>query len=68
MRDRGIPDLESGRRGDQMVRIRIWTPTSLSEEENSQLEQMRESDSFTPRPETQDDSKSFFSRVKDVFS
>ncbi len=68
MRERGIPDLETGKRGDQMVRIHVWTPKHLTEEEQELLENLRSSPSFTPDPASDDDSKSFFSRVKDVFS
>jgi len=68
MRERGIPNLEGGRRGDEMVRVHVWTPTSVTEEEREMLEKMRESESFEPDPESIGDRKSFFSRVKDVFS
>ena len=68
MRERGLPDIESNRRGDQMVRIHVWTPTSLTEEERELMEQLRDSESFIPNPDSLGDRKSFFSRVKDVFS
>ena len=69
MRDKGIPDIESSRRGDQMVRIHVWTPRDLGSDEREILEGLRNSDAFIPRPEdAHDDDRSFFSRVKDVFS
>jgi len=68
MRDRGVPDLESTRRGDQIVRVNVWTPRDLSDEERKTLEGMRGSDSFEPNPDEGDDHKSFFSRVKHAFS
>ncbi|MBO6576711.1 MAG: molecular chaperone DnaJ [Rhodothermales bacterium] len=68
MRERGIPDIESSRRGDQIVRIQVWTPRSMSDDEREVLESLRQSDSFTPDPDSVEDRKSFFSRVKDVFS
>jgi len=68
MRERGIPELNSAHRGDQMVRIHVWTPQVLSEEEERILEEWRNASSFVPNPEKQDDRKSFFSKVKDVFS
>jgi len=68
MRERGLPDIEQGRRGDQMVRIHVWTPTTLTDEERELLEGLVDAPSFEPRPETLDERKSFFSRVKDVFS
>lgn len=68
MRERGIPDLESSRRGDQMVRVHVWTPTGLTDEERETIEGMRTSESFIPDPPMDRDQRSFFSRVKDVFS
>lgn len=68
MRGRGIPDIESNHTGDQMVRIHVWTPTSLTDQDIEILEGLRNSESFTPDPESMGDRRSFFSRVKDVFS
>ncbi len=68
MRGRGIPELHDGPRGDQMVHIHVWTPTALADEERAFLEKHRGSPSFAPKPEKQAGSRSFFSKVKDVFS
>ncbi len=67
MRGRGLPELNGTVRGDQMVRINVWTPQQLTEEERRFFEEYRASPSFTPRPEKGDPRKSFFSKVKDVF-
>ncbi len=68
MRSRGLPELNGNRRGDQMVRINVWTPKALTDEERDFFEKYRESPSFIPQPEKEDDKKSFFSKVKDVFT
>jgi len=68
MRERGLPDIESNRIGDQMVRIHVWTPVSLTDEETEWMKNIKDSESFTPDPDSLGDRKSFFSRVKDVFS
>jgi len=68
MRERGLPDLSTGRRGDQLVTVHVWTPKSLTDEQRAMLEQLREEDAFQPRPDESGRKKSFFSRVKDVFS
>lgn len=68
MRERGIPELNGARRGDQMVRVHVWTPQALTDEEQRLIEKLRLSPSFTPKPERGDERKSFFSKVKDVFS
>lgn len=68
MRERGLPELNSSRRGDQMVRINVWTPKTLTDEERRFFEEYRASPSFIPKPGKEEDRKSFFSKVKDVFS
>lgn len=68
MRERGIPDVNGGRRGDQMVRLNVWTPQNLSGEEMDIIEGLRESPSFTPDLKDESKSRSFFSKVKDVFT
>ncbi|PSQ63847.1 MAG: molecular chaperone DnaJ [Bacteroidetes bacterium QH_2_63_10] len=68
MRNRGIPDLEGGGEGDQMIRIHVWTPQELSEREQEMMEQLRHHDNFQPQPEEMQTEKSFFRRVSDVFS
>ena len=68
MRGHGLPELNGNRRGDQMVRINVWTPRSLTEEERDFFDKYKESPSFIPQPEKDDGKKSFFSKVKDVFT
>jgi len=68
MRERGIPDLNSNKRGNQMIRVHVWTPESLTDEEMDLLEQLQESPNFQPDPEPGRPQKSFFSRIRDVFS
>ena len=68
MRDRGIPELGGSRRGDQMVRIQVWTPQDPSDEEKRMFEELRDSPSVRPRPKNARERKSFFSRVKDAFA
>ena len=68
MRERGLPELSGNGRGDQMVRVNVWTPQNLTDEERQFFEEYRNSPSFTPRPEKIDNRKSFFSKVKDVFT
>ncbi len=67
MRERGIPEVNGRGRGDQLVRVNVWTPRTLTPEERAALERMRASPSFTPQPDAEPDRKSFFSKVKDLF-
>ncbi|RMH61325.1 MAG: molecular chaperone DnaJ [Bacteroidetes bacterium] len=68
MRHRGLPELNGTRVGDQMVRVHVWTPRTLTREEEALLEKLRSSPSFQPSPGQEGEHRSFFSRVKDVFS
>lgn len=68
MRGRGLPEIGGGRRGDQLVTVHVWTPQRLTAEQRALLEQLRDADAFQPRPDEAAEKRSFFSRVKDVFS
>ncbi len=65
MQGRGLGQLRSSRKGDQLVRIRVWTPQNLSDADKKLLEKLRDSDAF--QPEQTNKNKSFFSKVKDAF-
>ena len=69
MRGRGLPELHGGTGGDQMVRIHVWTPAAdaLSKEEKEMMEELRKSPAFTPKPGSEQDKRSLFSKFKDVF-
>ena len=68
MRGKGMPELNTQRRGDLLIRVHVWTPQQLSAEDRALLEKLRHSPAVVPRPEKSNGSKSFFSRIKDVFS
>lgn len=66
LRGKGIPELNSHHRGDQLVHINIWTPQKLSAEEKAILEKLRESENFKPHPGKHE--KGFFDKVREYFS
>jgi molecular chaperone DnaJ len=70
MRDKGIPYLHSNRRGDQIVRINIYIPTRINEEERVLLEQLAAMPNVDPanRGKKDGEKSGFFSRMKEVFS
>lgn len=68
MRNRGLPDLDGRGRGDEMIRVHVWTPQELSEKEEELVEQLRGNGNFQPDPPDEGPKKSFFRRVSDVFS
>ncbi len=66
LRGRGMPRLRDSGRGDQVVRVLVWTPTSLSREERELLEKLREVESPAPEPDTEE--PGFWERVKRAFT
>jgi molecular chaperone DnaJ len=70
MRDKGIPRLNSFGRGDQLVRVNVWVPTTLSAQDRQILKQLSQSDSITPKDgdKSANSEKSFHGRVKKAFS
>ncbi len=57
MRDKGIRHLNSGGRGDQLVRIHVFIPKKISAKEKNLLKELMKSDNFNPESK---DSKGFF--------
>jgi molecular chaperone DnaJ len=66
LRGRGMPRLRDSGRGDQVVRVLVWTPTALTREERELLEQLREVESPPPEPDTEE--PGFWERVKRAFT
>tara|TARA_B100001109_G_scaffold254003_1_gene252762 strand:+ start:512 stop:1669 length:1158 start_codon:yes stop_codon:yes gene_type:complete len=65
LRNKGIPEINGYRTGDQLVNINVWTPQNLSKEEKSMVEKLRDSKNFEPQPTSTD--KGFFGRMRDYF-
>ncbi len=66
LRNKGIPSINGYGSGDLLVHVNVWTPKSLSKEQKDFFEKMANDPNFTPKPENDD--KSFFEKVKDMFS
>ncbi len=66
LRNKGIPSINGYGTGDLLVHINVWTPKSLSKEQKEFFEKMSNDEHFQPKPEKDD--KSFFEKVKDMFS
>lgn len=67
MRGRGLPRLRGGGRGDQIVRVHVWTPTQLSDEQEKALRELARVESPPPNGAPSREG-GFWSRVKEVFS
>ena len=66
LKGKGFPHVNSYEKGDQLIQVNIWTPQNLSAEEKSMLEKMNDSKNFIPDPEKNE--KSFFDKVREMFS
>ena len=66
LRGKGISSINGYGSGDLLVHVNVWTPKELNKEQREFFEKMREDDNFEPKPEKSD--KSFFEKVKDMFS
>ena len=66
LKGKGIPSLNGYGNGDLLVHINVWTPKTLSKDQKEFFEKNLTNDNFLPNPEQSD--KSFFEKVKDMFS
>ena len=66
LKGKGFPHVNSYEKGDQLIQVNIWTPQQVSNEEKEMLETMQESTNFEPKPEKNE--KSFFDKVREMFS
>jgi molecular chaperone DnaJ len=62
LRGQGIPHLNSSRKGDQLVRVRVWTPKKLSADETKILEKLKEIERDPPKP-----GRGLFEKIRDTF-
>jgi len=69
MRERGIPHLNSYGRGDELVRVNVWVPTKINGKEKELLRALSLCEHVNPSEEDRRNSdRTFFDKVKDVFS
>jgi molecular chaperone DnaJ len=61
---KGLPEIQSYRKGDLIVNVNVWIPKTLTKEEKQMVESFMNSDNFQPKEQKQ---SSFFKRVKQFF-
>ena len=66
LKGKGIPSINSYGNGDLLVHVNVWTPKTLNKEQKQFFENNLSNENFVPHPEKTD--KSFFEKVKDMFS
>lgn len=66
IRGKGLRELNGYNSGDQLVHLSIYTPKSISADERSALEKLRDSPNFQPKPGG-GGGRSIFDKMKDFF-
>jgi molecular chaperone DnaJ len=65
LRGKGLPEVNGYGKGDLLVNVNVWIPKNVNRDELKIFEKLRESDSFTPKPDKND--RGFFDRMKGYF-
>ena len=66
LKGKGFPGVNSYERGDQLIHVNVWTPQNVTAEEKAILEKLNESANFQPKPDKNE--RSFFDKVREMFS
>ncbi|MGH1335457.1 MAG: molecular chaperone DnaJ [Aureispira sp.] len=67
LRGKGLPSIQSYGKGDQLIHVNIWVPTSLTAEERKAMELIRKSKNFHPSESDKKARKGLFDKMKDFF-
>lgn len=67
LKGKGFPDINGYAKGDQLVKVAVYTPQHITEEEKKLLEKLAAAENFQPTEEVKKE-KSFFDKIKDAFS
>jgi molecular chaperone DnaJ len=65
LRGKGLPDVNGYGKGDLLVRVHVWIPKKLSQEDKRILEKLMNSSNFQGGPSAEE--KTFFEKMKDMF-
>ncbi|SEB48377.1 molecular chaperone DnaJ [Tenacibaculum sp. MAR_2009_124] len=66
LKGKGLPSIEHYGTGDFLIHVNVWTPQELAKDQRKFFESMLDDENFNPNPQKSD--KSFFEKVKDMFS
>jgi molecular chaperone DnaJ len=66
LKGKGFPGVNTYERGDQLIHVNVWTPQNVTAEEKAILEKLNESANFQPKPDKNE--RSFFDKVREMFS
>lgn len=66
LKGKGIPNLNGYGSGDLIVHVNVWTPKTLNDKQKEFFREMLNDADFAPQPQKSD--KSFFEKVREMFS
>lgn len=66
LKGKGFPAVNSYEKGDQLIHVNVWTPQHLTSEEKAIMEKLQHSSNFQPNPDKNE--RSFFDKVREIFS
>lgn len=66
LKGKGLPEVNGYGRGDLLVRVDVWVPKSFTKEQKKLLDELDKHKEFQPKPSGKE--KSFFEKMKDMFS
>jgi molecular chaperone DnaJ len=66
LKGKGFPAVNSYEKGDQLIHVNVWTPQHVTAEEKAILEKLNDSPNFQPKPDKNE--RSFFDKVREMFS
>ena len=65
LKGKGIKDVHSYGKGDQLIFVNVWTPQRLTKEEKEIVASLRDSPNFAPSPGKKE--KDLFEKIKEFF-
>lgn len=68
LRAKGIPQLNSYEKGNQIILVNVYIPTKLNSKEKVTLKELAKSPNIAPKPEESSHPKDFFDKVREAFS
>ncbi len=69
MRGKGLPRLDTGERGDQLVTVNIYVPTKVTQRERELLRELAESENIAPRRRRKESKETgFFGKFRNNFT
>jgi molecular chaperone DnaJ len=67
LRGKGLPQLQGSGRGDLLVRVSVWTPTRLNDEQAQLFRELARIETEIPETRQRDNDRGFWSKVKEAF-